>query len=228
MRSRSRRPSTMLLKPSATAPISSCEVTPQRTSSRPCRTCRIACCSSRRGVAMLSATSAASPTEATRPPTAIAATTTIRLSTNPATQAASAPSSAWARVRAATASTASGRPPTSSNTASRRRRTRWRGTPVASRPPSANSRGSSLRHIRSTPKYMLAATKVPPTQLTPKITRSDTPSGSPPEVIGSKAPHTMPAASQPVQVMSATWAGSCRARRRARSPAGPGEGVTSN
>lgn len=216
----------MSLKPSATEPISSSDTTGQRTSSAPSRTRRIARWTSRSGRETLLATSVASPTDTATPPTARTAITAMRLRMMAADAAASACSSACARVSAATARTAIGSRLTMSRTASMRGRTRRRGARAALRSPAGKKRASSERQMRSTPKNMPAATKVPLTKAMPNSCRSADSRAKRPASNGHSTPQSSPAAAQPAKVSTAMNAGTSRARRRATASSGRAVGST--
>ncbi len=96
--SRSRRPCSMRLKPSATAPISSVLTTGARPSSRPCSTSAIAASTYRSGPATLLAAKIESPMAAAIPTPTRKMMVTRRLATISAAVAASAPCSPRARV----------------------------------------------------------------------------------------------------------------------------------
>ena len=148
------------------------------------------------------------------------------LATMMSATAGAAASASRARLRASTPITETGITLISRKITSRRVRTGSRGAPRTSvSPPSGKNRGNQRRHCRSATKNMNAVAAEPAMTVMPNTERSAWASSNLPVNTGHRTPQIRPARVQPARWMPAMTHGSCTARRRMSSPAGPGGAV---
>ena len=205
IRSRSRRPWSIRLKPSVTEPISSLVTTGQRRSRSPRATSPMARSSSRSGTDTLRATRSDRPAAA-RTPTPVMKSTTITIdSTIAAAATRSARMSACALVSERTPSSESGITLVSTKMMRSRARTGSRGTPrTALRSPSGKNRGMTWRHWCSAAKNAKAVATLPAMPVIPNICRSAFVAEKLPLSSGHPTPQMIPASNQPTRVSPAT------------------------